>query len=64
MTKTTYFLYRSQTKHAKIVIPPTSPRKEPREFDRQRYRYRNVIEIFSARVKLFLRIATRDDKLA
>lgn len=51
-------------KNAKVVIPPRSNRKEQREFDKQQYRNRNVIERFFARIKQFRRIATRYDKLA
>jgi len=51
-------------KNAKAVIPPKANRKAQREFDKQQYRNRNVIERFFARIKQFRRIATRYDKLA
>ena len=49
---------------AKAVIPPKSNRKVQRDFDRDQYRNRNVIERFFARLKQFRRVATRYDKLA
>jgi len=51
-------------KNAKAVIPPTAARKVQREYDRQQYRNRNVIERFFAKLKQFRRVATRYDKLA
>ncbi len=51
-------------KNAMVDIPLKANRKAQREFDKQQYRNRNVIERFFARIKRFLRIATRYDKLA
>ena len=48
---------------AKAVIPPKANRKVQRQFDRQRYRNRNLIERFFAQLKQFRRVATRYDKL-
>lgn len=49
---------------AEAVIPPRSSRLTPREFDRERYKARNLVERFFNRLKQFRRLATRYDKLA
>ncbi len=49
---------------ALAVIPPRANRKETRTYDQHRYKSRNLIERFFARIKQFRRIATRYDKLA
>jgi transposase len=49
---------------AEAVIPPRSNRLRPREFDRERYKARNLVERFFNRLKQFRRLATRYDKLA
>lgn len=49
---------------AQAVIPPRTNRRHPRDFDRQQYRGRNLIERFFSRIKQFRRLATRYDKLA
>ena len=41
------------------VIPPRAHRSSPREFDRQLYGERHLIEDFFARIKQFRAIATR-----
>lgn len=46
------------------VIPPKLNRKEPRDFDRDLYKARHLIENFFARLKQFRAIATRYDKTA
>jgi transposase len=46
------------------VIPPRSNRCVQREFDKHRYKSRNLVERFFCRIKQFRRIATRYDKLA
>lgn len=51
-------------KGAQAVIPPRANRKEQREYDRDHYRNRNIIERFFAKLKQFRRVATRYDKLA
>jgi len=51
-------------KQTKAIIPPRKNRKEKREFDRQQYRNRNVIERFFAQLKQFRRVATLYDKFA
>lgn len=53
-------------KHAgvKIVIPPKSNRTEPREYDKDLYKARHLIENFFAKLKQSRAIATRYDKRA
>ena len=46
------------------VIPPRSNRKNPRPYDKEVYKHRNVVERMFAQAKEFRRIATRYDKLA
>ena len=45
------------------VVPPKTNRKEPWEYDKQRYKQRNEIERYFRRLKCFRRIFTRYDKL-
>jgi len=45
------------------VGPPKSNRREPWEYDRQRYRQRNEVERLFRRLKGFRRIFSRFDKL-
>lgn len=49
---------------AQAVIPPRSNRINPRQYDHNVYRGRNLVERFFGRIKQFRRIATRYDKLA
>ena len=49
---------------AEAVIPPKSNRKEQREYDKDIYRDRNMIERAFNRMKNFRRIATRFEKKA
>lgn len=53
-------------KHAgvKIVIPPKSNRTEQREYDKDLYKARHLIENFFAKLKQSRAIATRYDKRA
>lgn len=46
------------------VIPSRANRKSPREYDRDLYRERHLIENFFAKLKQFRAIATRYDKTA
>ena len=46
------------------VIPPKSNRRTPREYDRELYKTRHLIENFFAKLKQFRAIATRYDKTA
>ena len=47
-----------------VVIPPKKNRTDKREYDRDLYKHRHLIENFFCRVKQFRAIATRDDKTA
>jgi transposase len=49
---------------AEAVIPPKSNRKEPRAYDRERYKDRNLAERFWAQAKQYRRVATRYEKTA
>ena len=46
------------------VIPPKANRRFPRDFDRDIYQARHLIENFFAKLKQFRAIATRYDKTA
>ena len=46
-----------------FVIPPKSNRKVQRDFDRDAYKARHLIENFFCKLKQFRAIATRYDKL-
>ena len=48
----------------KAVIPPKANRCTPRDFDRDIYKARHLIENFFAKIKQFRAIATRYDKTA
>ena len=47
-----------------VVIPSCRYRKQPRDYDRIRYRERNIVERFINKIKWYRRIFTRYDKLA
>lgn len=47
-----------------VVIPPKSNRKTLREYDKELYKERNLIERLFNKLKQFRRIATRYDKTA
>lgn len=49
---------------AQAVIPPRSMRKVQREYDKERYKERNLVERMFNKLKHFRRVATRYDKLA
>ncbi len=51
-----------QSQGAIAVIPPTSNRKIPREYDRELYKQRNLIERAFNKLKHWRRIATRYDR--
>src|SRR5690242_5975818 len=57
-------LQRLQDLEAEAVIPPKRNRKEPREYDKELYKARHLIENFFARLKQYRAIATRYDKRA
>jgi transposase len=46
------------------VIPPKQNRKQQREYDKELYKARHLIENFFAKLKLYRCIATRYDKTA
>ena len=46
------------------VIPPKANRKQQREYDKELYKARHLIENFFAKLKLYRAIATRYDKTA
>lgn len=47
-----------------VVIPSRENAKKPREYDRDLYKERHLVENFFARLKQFRAIATRYDKTA
>jgi transposase len=47
-----------------VVIPPKANRKTAREYDKELYKARHLIENFFARLKQYRCIATRYDKTA
>ena len=49
---------------ATAIIPPRENRKEPREYDREEYKKRNVVERFINVLKQSRRVATRYEKTA
>ncbi len=49
---------------AEAITSPRSKRLTPREYDREQYKARNLVECFFNRINQFRRIATRYDKLA
>jgi len=49
---------------AQAVIPPRSMRKSPRDYDKELYKERNLVERMFNKLKHFRRVATRYDKLA
>ena len=53
-----------EAKGAEAVIPPRSNRKEPREYDADRYKDRNLVERFWHKIKRYRRVATRYEKTA
>ena len=57
-------LNKLQAQGVVAVIPPMRHRKNLREYDRELYKARHLIENFFARLKQYRAIATRYDKLA
>jgi transposase len=57
-------LDRLEEHQVEAVIPSKSNQKQPREFDRDKYRWRHLIENFFAKLKQYRGIATRYDKRA
>jgi transposase len=46
------------------VIPPKANRKQQREYDKELYKARHLVENFFCKLKQFRAIATRYDKTA
>lgn len=44
------------------VVPPKKNRKEPWEYDKEKYKKRNIVERLFRRLKEFRRVCTRYDK--
>jgi Transposase and inactivated derivatives len=55
---------RLQQQGKSCVLPPKRNRKNPREYDKELYKARHLIENFFAKLKQYRAIATRYDKLA
>lgn len=53
-----------QARGITVVIPPRCNRKEQRDYDKELYKARHLIENFFAKLKQYRGIATRYDKLA
>ena len=49
---------------AEAVIPPRKNRTDPRPYDPDRYKDRNLVERFWGRAKQYRRVATRYEKTA
>ncbi|MDF3048209.1 MAG: transposase [Candidatus Midichloriaceae bacterium] len=58
-----YMIDAAKSISAEAVIPPRSQRKAPRDYDRELYKERNLIERMFNKLKHFRRVATRYDKL-
>ena len=52
-----------EAKQVEVVIPSRRYRKQPRDYDRRRYRERNIVERFINKIKWYRRIFTRYEKL-
>jgi transposase len=55
---------RIEARGAEAVIPSLSNRAQPREYDRERYKDRNLAERFWNKIKHYRRVATRYEKTA
>lgn len=58
------FVAAIEARGAEAVIPARARRKEPRVYDRERYKDRNLAERFWHRLKQYRRVATRYEKTA
>jgi transposase len=58
------FVAEIEARHAEAVIPPRSNRLEPRDYDKEEYKKRNVVERFINVIKQCRRVATRYEKTA
>jgi transposase len=59
-----HLLHHLQERGIQAVIPPRANRLDQRDYDRELYKDRNLVERFFNRIKHFRRIATRYEKLA
>ena len=57
------FISLAKSQGALIVIPPKKNRIEQRNYDRDIYGKRHLVECFFAKIKRFRRISTRYEKL-
>jgi len=53
-----------EQKGIQVVIPPRSSRNNPRDYDAEVYKERNIVERFINKIKWFRRIFARFEKLA
>jgi transposase len=53
-----------KTQGCRAVIPPRKNRKKPRDYDKDVYKERHLIECFFGKIKYFRRIFSRFDKTA
>jgi transposase len=58
------FIEQIKAQGATAVIPPRKNRKEPRDYDREEYKRRNLVERFINMLKQSRRVATRYEKTA
>jgi transposase len=59
-----YVVDAAEVMGAEVVIPAKSNRKKRRDFDKDIYKERNLIERMFNKIKHFRRVATRYDKTA
>ena len=57
-------LDKAEEMRAEVVIPPKANRKEKREYDKEYYKERHLIENFFNKMKHYRRVFSRFDKLA
>lgn len=58
------FIEQIESQECTPVIPPRSHRKKPREFDKDIYKERHLVECFFNKIKHFRRVFSRFDKKA
>ena len=58
------FINSIEQKGCRAVIPPRKNRKNPRDYDKDIYKDRHLIECFFGKIKYFRRIFSRFDKTA
>lgn len=58
------FIAQIEATGAQVVIPPRRNRQNQRDYDRDLYRERHLVEIFFNRMKQYRRVATRYEKTA